>query len=99
MSQLGNTLGNRPLIPQLPRLSSRCVSLMRVLANSKISALLVKQNSVGAENDEDVQQECLLMPRKASISLHVQTIQKSYVTEPVVDQDNEHQKLLIDSSQ
>jgi hypothetical protein len=25
MSQLGNTLGNRPLIPQLPRLISRCV--------------------------------------------------------------------------
>ena len=29
MSQSGNTLGNRPLIPQLPRLISRCAGISK----------------------------------------------------------------------
>ncbi len=56
------------------------------------SALLV----VGKCNDDDVQQECLLVPRKAFTNAYAQPFQKFFMTEPV-DQGNEHQQVLIDA--
>ncbi len=58
-------------------------------------ALLVIRNNVRAENDEDIQQECLLVPRKAFINSYAQPFQKFFMTDPV-DKGNEHQKVLID---
>jgi hypothetical protein len=58
-------------------------------------ALLVIQNNIGAENDEDIQQECLLVPRKAFINSYVQPFQKFFMTDPV-DEGNENQKVLVD---
>ncbi len=58
-------------------------------------ALLVIRNNAGAENDEDIQQECLLVPRKAFINSYAQPFQKFFMTDPV-DKGNEHQKVLID---
>jgi hypothetical protein len=58
-------------------------------------ALLVIRNNVEAENDEDIQQECLLVPRKAFINSYAQPFQKFFVTDPV-DKGKENQKVLVD---
>jgi hypothetical protein len=60
------------------------------------SALLIIRNNAGAENDEDIQQECLLVPRKAFINSYAAPFEKFFLTEPV-DQGDQHQKVLIDS--
>jgi hypothetical protein len=62
------------------------------------SALLVIRNNVDAENNDDVQQECILVPRKAFINSYATPFQKFFMTEPV-DQGDEHQKVLVDSSE
>jgi hypothetical protein len=56
---------------------------------------LVIQNNVGAENDEDIQQECLLVPRKAFIKSYAQPFQKFFMTDPA-DKGNKNQKVLVD---
>jgi hypothetical protein len=58
------------------------------------SALLVIWNN--AKNDEDIQQECLLVPRKAFINSYSQEFSKFFMTQPI-DKGDEHQKVLIDS--
>jgi hypothetical protein len=57
------------------------------------SALLVIRNNVDADN---VQQECIVVPRRAFINSYAAPFQKFFMTEPV-DQGDEHQKLLVDS--
>ena len=59
------------------------------------SALLVIQNNVDAENDEDIQQGCILVPwNKAFVKSYSPPFQKFFMTEPV-DQGGGHQKVLV----
>jgi len=63
------------------------------------SALMVIRSKVlDAENDEDIQQECIVVPRKAFINSYAAPFQKFFMTEPV-DQGDEHQKVLVDSTE
>jgi len=59
-------------------------------------ALLVIRNDIGNENEDDVQQECLLVPRRAFINSYAEPFQKFFTMDPIDDGD-EHQKVLIDS--
>jgi hypothetical protein len=60
------------------------------------SALLVIRNNVDADNAEDMQQECMLVPRKAFVNSFAQPFHKFFMSEPV-DLGNENQKVIIDS--
>jgi hypothetical protein len=57
-------------------------------------ALLVIRNNVGAENDKDIQQECLLVQRKAFINSCAQPFQKFFMRDPV-EKGNKNQKVLV----
>jgi hypothetical protein len=61
------------------------------------NALLVIRNNVDAENADDIQQECMLVPRKAFVNSYAQPFQKCFLNTPV-DQGNANQKVLVDAS-
>jgi hypothetical protein len=54
-------------------------TLDKGLHHLQACALLVILNNVGAENDEDIQQECLLVPKKAFINSYAQPFQKFFI--------------------
>jgi hypothetical protein len=63
------------------------------------SALLVIRNNVDDEDDDDgVRKECMLVPRKAFVNSYSNLFQKFFMPKPV-DGGNDHQKVLIDSSE
>jgi hypothetical protein len=66
------------------------------LAYLQDSALLIIRNNTDAENPEDIQQECMLVPRKAFINSYAQPFSKFFMSQPI-DRGDDNQKVLIDS--
>ena len=66
------------------------------LSQLQDSALLVIRNN--AESDDDVQQECMLVPRTAFINSYSDLFRRFFMLKPT-DSDNHHQKVLIDSAE
>jgi hypothetical protein len=69
--------------------------LDRSLYHLQESSLLVTGNNVGAENDEDVQEECMLVFRKAFINSYAQPFQKFFMMEPVDQNSKYHNKVVL----
>jgi hypothetical protein len=60
------------------------------------SALLIIQNNIDAENPGDIEQECMLVPRKAFVNSYAQPFSNVLMSKPIYRGDD-NQKVLIDS--